>query len=92
MANLFSLNRTLLNGLTLNKKGVSICLTKGHVSVTYDRFLCTTNGFFTGMKLLAHPSPVIYRATAKPDGGVRGWIEILLIRVIFNRVYGVIWI
>jgi hypothetical protein len=61
--NLFSLNRALKNGFTLSNKDLSICLSKGQVSVIFDRVLRTTNVFVSGVKLSVFPSPVIYNAT-----------------------------
>jgi Reverse transcriptase (RNA-dependent DNA polymerase) len=61
--NLFSLNWALKNGFTLRNKDLSICLSKGQVSVIFDRVLRTTNGFVSGVKLSVFPSPVIYNAT-----------------------------
>ena len=56
--NLFSLNKALKNGYTLSNKGLSICLTKGPCSVTFDRVIRTTNGFVSGIKLSINPYPV----------------------------------
>jgi hypothetical protein len=56
--NLFSLNKALKNGYTLSNKGLSICLSKGPCSVTFDRVIRTTNGFVSGIKLSIYPYPV----------------------------------
>ena len=49
--NLFSINKALKNGFNLSNKGVSICLSKGSASVTFDRVFRTTNGFVSGIKM-----------------------------------------
>ena len=61
--NLFSINKALKNGFSLSNKGVSICLSKGSASVTFDRVFRTTNGFVSGIKMSVYDSPVIYNAT-----------------------------
>jgi hypothetical protein len=41
--NLFSINKSLENDHHLSNQGLSICLSKGSVSVTFDRVIRTTN-------------------------------------------------
>jgi hypothetical protein len=61
--NLFIINKALKNDSTLSNKGVSIRLSKGSVSVRFDRVLQTTSGFVSGIKIFVYDSPVIYNAT-----------------------------
>jgi GAG-pre-integrase domain len=61
--NLFSLNRALKNGFTISNKELSMCLSKGQVSVIFDRVLRTTYGFVSGVKLSVFSPPVIYNST-----------------------------
>jgi len=58
--NLFSINKALKKGYKLSNKGLSICLSKGDVSVTFDRVLRTANGSVSGIKLSIDKSPVAY--------------------------------
>jgi hypothetical protein len=58
--NLFSINKALKKGYKLSNKGLSICLSKGAVSVTFDRVLRTANGSVSGIKLSINESPVAY--------------------------------
>jgi hypothetical protein len=46
--NLCSINKALKKGYKLRNKGLSICLSKGDVSVTFDRVLRTANGSVPG--------------------------------------------
>ena len=55
--NLFSINKALKNGFNLSNKGITICLSKGPVSVSFDRIFPTTNGFVSGIKMsVIHPA------------------------------------
>ena len=58
--NLFSINKALKKGYKLSNKGLSICLSKGAVSVTFDRVLRTANGSVSGIKLSIDEFPVDY--------------------------------
>jgi hypothetical protein len=49
--NLFSLNRALQNGFNLSNENVSIRLSKGSVTLIYDRVIKTINGFVTGINM-----------------------------------------
>jgi hypothetical protein len=69
--NLFSLNKVVKNGYTLSNKGLSICLSKGPCSVTFDRVIRTTNGFVSGIKLSIYPSPVICNAMINAEHNKR---------------------
>jgi hypothetical protein len=64
--NLIMPNRIFNNRFILSNNGVSICFSKGHVLVTFDRVLFTLSGFVSGIKLSVYPSPVIYLPTTKP--------------------------
>ena len=58
--NLLRISKELKNGFNLSNQSVSICLSKGPVSVTFDRVMKTKNGFVSGIKLSVHESPVAY--------------------------------
>jgi hypothetical protein len=58
--NLFSIHKALKKGYKLSNIGISICLSKGDVSVTFDRVLRTANGSVSGIKLSIDESPVAY--------------------------------
>jgi hypothetical protein len=70
--NLFSLNKALKNGYTLSNKGLSIFLSKGPSSVTFDRVIRTKNGFVSGIKLSIYSSPVICSAIINHNKGIDG--------------------
>ena len=54
--NLLRINKALKNGFNLRNKGVSLCLTKGPVSVSCQRELSKTNSFVSGIKMsVIHP-------------------------------------
>jgi hypothetical protein len=57
--NLFSINKLLKNGHKLSNKGLSICLSKGSASVTFDRVIRTTNSSASGDKFSINESPVV---------------------------------
>jgi hypothetical protein len=57
--NLFSINKALKHGYLLINQGLSICLSKGSVSVTFDRVMRTTYGSVSGVKLLVNKYPVV---------------------------------
>ena len=54
--NLFSIKKSLKNGFNWSNQGLS----KGSVSVTFDRVMKTTNGFVSGIRMSVHESPVDY--------------------------------
>ena len=60
--NLFSINKALKNGFKLSNDGISICLSKGPVSLSFDQIIPTTNGFVTGVKMSAIRLDAIYNA------------------------------
>jgi gag-polypeptide of LTR copia-type len=60
--NLFSINKALKNGFNLSNKGITICLSKGPVSVSFDRIFPTTNRFLSGIKMSAIHPPIISNA------------------------------
>jgi hypothetical protein len=50
--NLFNIGKALKNGFNLSNDGEIIKMSKGNVTLTFDKFLRTKNGFFPGIKLL----------------------------------------
>jgi hypothetical protein len=50
--NLFSIGKALKNGLNLSNYGEIIKLSKGNVTLTFDKVVRTKNGFVPGIKLL----------------------------------------
>jgi hypothetical protein len=50
--NVFSINKVLKNGYNLSNNNLSIFLSKGSVSVTFERVLSTTNDSVSWVKLL----------------------------------------
>jgi hypothetical protein len=56
--NLFSINKALKNEDKVSNKGLSIFLSKGSASITFDRVIRTTNGSVSGIKLSVDESPV----------------------------------
>ena len=57
---LFSISKAFKNAFNVSNKGVFIYLTKGSVSVIFDRVFRTTNGLVSGIKMSVYDSPVIY--------------------------------
>jgi hypothetical protein len=49
--NLFNLNRAIQNGFKLSNENVSIRLSKGSVTLIFDRIIKTMNGFVTGVNM-----------------------------------------
>jgi hypothetical protein len=49
--NLFRLNRALQNGFKLSNENVSIHLSKGSVTLIFDRIIKTMNGYATGINM-----------------------------------------
>ena len=60
--NLFSINKALKNGFKLRNNGVSICPSKGSVSISFDQIISTTNGLFDVVKICAIQSYVVHNA------------------------------
>jgi hypothetical protein len=60
--NLFSIEKALKNGFNLSNHGEIMELSKGNVTLTFDKVLRTKNGFVPGIKFL----PVL--------GGVGTWL------------------
>jgi hypothetical protein len=50
--NLFSIGKALKNGFNLSNDGEIIELSKGNVTLTFDKVVRTKNGFVPGIKLL----------------------------------------
>jgi hypothetical protein len=50
--NLFSIGKALKNGFNLSNDGEIIKLSKGYVTLTFDKVVRTKNGFVPGIKLL----------------------------------------
>ena len=61
--NLFSINKALKNGFKISNKGLSISLSKGSATVTFDRLIRTTNGSVSAIKMSINTPPVAYSAT-----------------------------
>jgi hypothetical protein len=49
---LFSIGKALKNGFNLSNNGKIIKLSKGNVTLTFDKVVRTKNGFIPGIKLL----------------------------------------
>ena len=49
--NLFSIGKALKNGFNLGNDGERIKLMKGNVTIVFDRFLTSKNGFVPGIKM-----------------------------------------
>jgi hypothetical protein len=62
-------NKALKNGYHLSNQGLSVCLSKGSVLVTFDRVMRTTNCSVLGIKLLVNKSPVVYNTLSGPFYG-----------------------
>ena len=60
--NLFSINKALKNGFKLSNDGISICLSKGPIWLSFDQIIPTTNGFVTGVKMCAVRRDIAYNA------------------------------
>jgi hypothetical protein len=58
--NLFSLNRALQNGFKLSNENVSICLSKGSVTLVFDQIIKTINGFVTSVNMKTLPTKSIH--------------------------------
>jgi hypothetical protein len=58
--NLFSLNRALQNGFKLSNENVSIRLSKGSVTLVFDRIIKTMNDFVTGVNMKTLLPKAIY--------------------------------
>jgi hypothetical protein len=50
--NLFSIGNALKNGFNLSNDGKIIKLSRGNVTLTFDKVVRTKNGFVPGIKLL----------------------------------------
>jgi hypothetical protein len=61
-ANLFSVNKALKNGFKLSNKNENISLTKGSVSITFDRIIKSLDGTVSGIKMVYLESPTAYIA------------------------------
>jgi hypothetical protein len=64
-ANLFSINKAIKNGFNRSNNGISICLTKGSASITFDRIINSLCGSISGIKMVSHQSSVAYVAKGK---------------------------
>jgi hypothetical protein len=79
LVDLFSIGIALRNGYHLSKQGLSICFSKGLVSVIFDIIMRTTNGSVSGIKLLVNESLLAYN-TLSGTFMKRKWILMSFIK------------